>query len=86
MGTSGESAMALQSHEPILPVWRMFCQCAFRAGRRGEIAACGCGAWWRVGARGRWHAISRRRAFRSLLPHLRRELGHFEMSGEWPAH
>jgi hypothetical protein len=61
----------------------MFCRCSFRAGRRGEIAACECRSWWRVGRRGRWYAISKRRAFRALLPELMRELGHFEATGNW---
>jgi len=71
-------------HEPILPVWRMVCRCSFRAGSRGEIAACACRYWWRVGRLGRWYAISRRRAFRAFRPELIREIGHFETTGSWP--
>jgi hypothetical protein len=58
--------------------------CSFLAGRPGEIAACGCRSWWRVSKRGRWYAISKRRAFRALLPSLMRELRHFEATGRWP--
>jgi hypothetical protein len=53
-------------------------------GRPGEIAACGCGFWWRVSKRGRWYAISKRRAFRALMPGLIRELGYLEVTGRWP--
>ncbi len=56
-----------------------------RAGQPGEIATCGCGFWWRVSKRGRWYAISKRRAFRALMPGLMRELGYLEVSGHWPA-
>jgi hypothetical protein len=63
----------------------MSCNCLFRADRPGQIAACQCGFWWRVGRRGQWHAISKRRAFRTLLPDLRRALGYFEVTGGWPA-
>jgi len=41
--------------------------------------------WWRVGKRGRWYAISERRAFRVLARELERELGYFEVTGDWPA-
>ena len=75
----------LPSYEPIPPVWRMHCRCLLRCGRPGEIAACQCRSWWRVSKRGRWQAISKRRAFRALLPGMRRELDHFEMTGGWPA-
>ena len=74
----------VRPHEPIPPVWRMFCRCSFKAGKQGEIAACGCRSWWRVGRQGRWYAISKRRAFRALLPGLLGELGHFETTGDWP--
>jgi hypothetical protein len=84
MGAFDLPVTHLQPHEPFLPAWRMSCQCSFRPGRRGEITACGCRSWWRVGKRGRWYAISQRRAFRTLLPDLMRELGHFEMTGNWP--
>jgi hypothetical protein len=50
----------------------------------GQIAVCECRSWWRAGKRGRWYAISKRRAFRALLPELMRELGHFEVTGRWP--
>jgi len=63
----------------------MCCLCSFRAGQVGEIAACGCRLWWRVGKRGRWYAISERRAFRVLARELERELGYFEVTGDWPA-
>jgi len=75
----------LQPHEPTPPVWRMPCLCSFRAGTPGEIAACACCSWWRVSRRGRWYAIYKRRAFRALLPGLRRELRYFELTGRWPA-
>lgn len=75
----------LPSCAPSLPVWRMHCRCRFRVGRPGEIAACGCGFWWCVSKRGRWYAISKRRAFRALMPGLMRELGYLEMTGRWPA-
>ena len=52
---------------------------------RGEIAACECRSLWRVSKRGRWHAISKRRALRALLPELMRELSYFEVAGGWPA-
>jgi hypothetical protein len=58
--------------------------CSFRAGRPGEIAACDCRSWWRVSKRGRWYAISKRRAFRALLPGLIQQLRHFEATGRWP--
>ncbi|HEV2375266.1 MAG TPA: hypothetical protein VGS19_24285 [Streptosporangiaceae bacterium] len=61
----------------------MHCRCLFRAGKPGEVAACECRSWWRVSKRGRWHAISKRRAFRRLLPGLRRELSYFEATGTW---
>ena len=38
-------------------------------------------ACWQAG---RWYAISKRCAFRVLLPGLMRELGHFEATGNWP--
>jgi hypothetical protein len=63
----------------------MRCLCSFRAGRVGEIAVCGCCFWWRVGKRGRWCAISKRRAFRALVDELGRELSYFEATGNWPA-
>ena len=85
MGAFDQLVKCLQSYEPAPPVWRMHCLCSFRAGRAGEIAACQCRSWWRAGKRGRWHAISKHRAFRALLPELMRELGHFEMTGGWPA-
>jgi hypothetical protein len=75
----------LPSRAPSLPVWRMHCRCRFRAGKPGEIAACGCGLWWRVSKRGRWYAISKRRAFRALMPGLIGELGYLEVTGRWPA-
>ena len=50
----------------------------------GEIAACECRSWWRAWKRGRWYAISKRRAFRALLPELMRELSYYEMTGRWP--
>jgi hypothetical protein len=59
----------------------MRCLCSFRAGTVGEIAACGCRFWWRIGRRGRWYAISKRRA---LMCELRRELGYLEVTGKWP--
>ena len=62
----------------------MHCLCWFGAGMPGQIAACGCRSWWRVSKRGRWHAISKRRAFRALVPQLRRELDYFEAMGDWP--
>jgi hypothetical protein len=34
---------------------------------------------------GRWYAISKRRAFRVLMPGLIRELGYLEVTGRWPA-
>jgi hypothetical protein len=55
-----------------------------QADRPGEVAACECGYWWRVGRRGRWHAICALRAFRLLLPGLMRELSYFELTGGWP--
>jgi hypothetical protein len=85
MGIFDPPVKRLPSYEPTPPVWRMRCQCLFRAGRLGEIAACACRYWWRASKRGRWYAISKRRAFRALLPDLRREVGGFEMTGEWPA-
>jgi hypothetical protein len=75
----------LSSYEPIPPVWRMSCRCLFGLGEPGEVVVCQCRFWWRVGRRGRWYAISKRRAFRVLLPDLRRELGFFETTGDWPA-
>jgi hypothetical protein len=84
MGAFDQPVRRLPPYEPLPPVWRMHCLCTFRAGRRGEIAACACRSWWRVGRRGRWHAISKRRAFRALLAELRRELGCFETTGRWP--
>jgi hypothetical protein len=45
----------------------------------------GCGFWWRVSKRGRWYAISKRRAFRTLMPGLMGELGYLEVTGRWPA-
>jgi hypothetical protein len=55
-----------------------------QARRAGEVAACECGYWWRAGKRGRWRAISARRAFRALFPGLMRELSRFELTGGWP--
>jgi hypothetical protein len=85
MGVFGQPVRRLPSYDPDLPVWRMHCACSFRAGRVGEIAACECRSWWRFGKRGRWHAISKRRARRALLPELRRALTYFEVTGSWPA-
>jgi len=75
----------LPALEPTPPVWRMRCRCPAKAGPPGQIAACGCRFWWRIGKRGGWYAISRRRAFRALLPELRRTVGQFEATGAWPA-
>jgi hypothetical protein len=63
----------------------MRCLCSFRAGKVGEIAACGCRFWWRFGRRGQWYAISRRRAQGVLARELRRELDYFELNGNWQA-
>ena len=68
-----------------LPVWRMHCRCRFKAGQPEEIVACGCGFWWRVSKRGRWYAISKRRAFRALMPGMMGELGYLEVTGRWLA-
>jgi hypothetical protein len=84
MGAFDQPVQRLPSYEPFPPAWRMRCRCPFRAGRPGEIAACACGYWWRVSKRGQWYAISKRRAFRALLPDLMRELGRFETTGDWP--
>ncbi len=84
MSVFGQPVKRLRSCDPFPPVWRMKCLCSFRAGRAGEIASCGCRFWWRVGKRGRWYAISKRRAFRALLPVVMRELGYFEVTGDWP--
>lgn len=84
MGAFDQTVKRQQSYEPNPPVWRMHCLCSFRAGRAGEIAACECRSLWRVGNRGRWYAISKRRAFRALRPELRRELRYFEVTGGWP--
>ena len=84
MGVFDRLASSGRPHEPIPPVWRMFCRCSFRVGRLGEIAACECRSWWRVGKGGRWYAISKRRAFRTLVPELTREVGYFEVTGGWP--
>jgi hypothetical protein len=75
----------LPSLDPVPPVWRMHCRCQLKAGTPGEIAACACRCWWRASKRGQWQAISKRRVFRVLLPQLRRQLGHFETTGNWPA-
>ncbi len=82
----GQSVTTPRPHDPMPPLWRMFCRCSFRAGTRGEIAACACRSWWQVGKRGRWRAISKHRARRALLPSLRRDLAYFELTGKWPAH
>ena len=84
MGAFDQPVRRRHRHEPIPPVWRMFCRCSFRVGRVGEVAVCGCRSWWRVGRSGRWYAISKRRAFRALLPDLAHEIGHFEVTGGWP--
>jgi len=39
----------------------------------------------RVSKRGRWYAISKRRAFGALMPGLIRELGYLDVTGRWPA-
>jgi hypothetical protein len=85
MGAFDQRVRFPQSCDPFPPVWRMRCPCSFRTGEVGEIAACGCRFWWRVGRRGRWYAISKRRAFRALVRELGRELSYFEMTGNWPA-
>jgi hypothetical protein len=77
MGVFDQRVRFPPSCDPFPPVWRMRCLCSFRAGRVGEIAACGCRFWWRVGKRGRWYAISKRRAFRALVGELGRELSSF---------
>lgn len=84
MGVFDQPVKRLQSYDPFPPVWRMRCLCSFRAGKAGEIAACGCRFWWRVGKRGRWFAISRRRALRVLARELRSELDYFDVTGNWP--
>ena len=85
MGVFDQPVKRLQSYDPFPPVWRMRCLCSFRAGKAGEIAACGCRFWWRAGTRGRWYAISRRRALGVLARELRRELDYFDVTGNWPA-
>ena len=85
MGVFDQPVKRLQSYDPFPPVWRMRCLCSFRAGKAGEIAACGCRFWWRVGRRGRWYAISRRRALGVFARELRRELDYFDVTGNWPA-
>ena len=84
MSAFGQPVRRLSSYEPLPPVWRMQCQCSFRVGTPGEITACACSYWWRASKRGRWYAISRRRAFRALMPGLKRELGYLEVTGRWP--
>ena len=78
MGAFDQLARRFPAFEPTPPVWRMRCRCPLRAGRPGQIAACECRFWWRAGRRGQWYAISKRRAFRALVPELRRALGDFE--------
>jgi hypothetical protein len=85
MGTFDQLGNHLLPYQPLPPVWRMQCTCSFQPGRPGQVAACECGYWWRAGKRGRWHAISVRRAFRVLLPELIDGLGRFELTGDWPA-
>jgi len=85
MGVFDQPVKRLQSYDPFPPVWRMRCLCSFRAGKVGEIAPCGCRFWWRAGKRGRWYAISRRRALGVLAHELRRELDYFDVTGNWPA-
>jgi hypothetical protein len=85
MGAFDHLISRLPVFEPTPPVWRMRCRCPLRGGRPGQIAACRCRFWWRVGKRGSWYAISKRRAFRALVPELRRALGDFEAAGGWPA-
>jgi hypothetical protein len=85
MDVSDQPVNRLKSYDPFPPVWRMRCLCSFRAGKAGEIAACGCRLWWRVGRRGRWYAISRRRALSVLARELRRELDYFDVTGNWSA-
>jgi len=85
MGVFEQRVRFSQSCDPFPPVWPMRCLCSFRAGKRGEIAACGCRLWWRIGKRGRWYAISKRRAVRVLARELGRELSSFEVTGDWPA-
>jgi hypothetical protein len=85
MGVFDQPVKRQQSYDPFPPVWRMRCLCLFRAGKVGEIAACGCRFWWRVGKRGRWYAISRRRALGVLARELRHELDYFDVTGNWPA-
>jgi hypothetical protein len=85
MGVFDQPVKRLPSYDPFPPVWRMRCLCSFTAGKVGEIAACGCRFWWRVGKRGRWYAISRRGALRVLARELRRELDYFDVTGNWPA-
>jgi hypothetical protein len=85
MSAFDQSMPGLQRHQPFPPVWRAHCACWFRVGQAGEIAVCACRSWWRVSKRGRWCAISKRRALRVLLREVRRELACFEASGRWPA-
>lgn len=85
MGVFDQRVSFTQSCDPFPPVWRMRCLCSFRAGKAGEIAACGCRFWWRFGKRGQWYAISRRRALGLLARELRRELDHLDVTGNWPA-
>jgi hypothetical protein len=77
-------ASRLPSYDPTPPVWRMHCRCQLKPGGPGDLAACACRYWWRASKRGQWCAISKRRAFRVLLPGLKRALGHFEVTGNWP--
>jgi len=74
----------LPSCQPLRPVWRVRCRCWFRPGTPGEATACECGYWWRADKRGRWRAISARRAFQVLFPALTRDLRIFELTGFWP--
>lgn len=85
MGAFDQVASRLPSFDPMPPVWRMHCRCLLTPGKPGQIAACACRSWWRASKRGQWHAISKRRALRMLLPELRRQLGYFELTGRWPA-
>ena len=78
------SPMRPARHEPMRGIARIGCRCDFRSNCvPDEIGVCGCGYWWRVGRRGRWRAISKRKAFKLLWPVIEKELDCWVTTGNW---
>jgi hypothetical protein len=56
------------------------CNCVFVAGMPGEVSRCACGYLWRADkyAPYRWRPVSKRKAYKLLVPEVRAQVAEFE--------